>query len=168
MLKRMSSISTGCSLLIFIFFLSSCSIKNYEHTESKIVTIKTKKFKFSDIGYIRNSGDAVELEMFIAGNSAFKISINRLICTADGCMSKSKFNQEYLSATYPDEILQNIFLGKSIYNKMNLTRNDNGFEQKIHTQEVTIDYQVDSTQIDFKDSKNNILIKIKEINHGKS
>ncbi len=154
-------------LISLLLLFSSCSIKNYEHTQSKNVTFKTKKVKFSDIGYLRNTGNAVELELFVAGNSAFKVSIDRHICTEDGCMSKMQFNKEYLSATYPENILQNIFLGKSIYDGINIARNDNGFEQNIDTQQVKIHYSVDKNQIYFKDSKNNILIKIKEINHAK-
>jgi hypothetical protein len=153
--------------IAFVLIFSACSIKNYEHTQSKIVTIKTKNLKFSDIGYIRNSSDDVELELFEAGNSAFKVSIDTFICTNDGCMSKSSFNEEYLSENYPADILQNIILGKPIYNGKNLSRNAFGYEQNILTQEVNIHYQVNANQIYFKDSKNNILIKIKELNHGK-
>jgi hypothetical protein len=154
-------------LIAFVLFFSACSIKSYERTQSKIITIKTKSLKFSDIGYIRNSRDSLELELFEAGNSAFKVSIDNYICTNDGCMSKSSFNEEYLSEDYPPDILQNIILGKPIYDANNLSRNDAGFEQNILTQEVNIHYQVDANQIYFKDSKNNILIKIKELNHVK-
>jgi len=65
--------------------------------------------KFSDIGYLRNSDDAIELELFIAGQVFQKIHINHLICVKEGCMSKRSFNEKYLNATYPENILQNIF-----------------------------------------------------------
>jgi len=154
-------------LIALVLVFSACSMKRYEHTQSKIVTIKTKNLKFSDIGYIRNSSDAVELELFEAGNLAFKVSIDNFICTNDGCMSKSSFNEEYLSEYYPQDILQNIILGKPVFDAKNVSRNDDGFEQNILTQEVDIHYQVDANGIYFKDKKNNILIKIKELNHVK-
>ena len=150
-------------LLLFIFIFSACSIKNYEHTQSKILIIKTKKFKYSDIGYIRSSGDALELELFVAGKPAFKVSIDTLVCTDEGCMSKTAFNEAYLNATYPDDIMQNIISGKSIYSGRNLAKTTGGFEQVLQTEDVNIKYSVDAKQIYFKDSKNNLIIKIKDI-----
>jgi len=79
-------------------------------------------------------------------------------------MSKSGFNEEYLNAVYPDELLQNILLGRKIYNGKNILKNSNGFKQDIQTKEVSIIYVVNSQQIYFKDRKNHILIKIKELN----
>lgn len=149
-------------IILGIFFLSACSIKNYEHTQSKIIIIKTKALKFADLGYVRHSGDAVELELFVAGKSVFKASINHLICTNDGCMSKAVFNAKYLHAKYPDSILQNILLSQAIYDGLHIEKNKDGFEQKIETKDVNIIYKVRSNTTYFKDIKNKILFKIKE------
>jgi len=145
-----------------LFFLSACSIKNYEHTSAKIVTIKSPKIKFSDIGYIRHTDDAIELELFFAGHVYKKIDMNRLICVDEGCMAKSSFNEAYLSKYYPVSLLQNIILGKKIYDGRNSLKQDDGFIQRIKTSEVNIKYIVNSREIYFKDSKNHILIKIKD------
>jgi hypothetical protein len=142
--------------------LSACSIKNYEQTQTKIIIMKTKLLRFSDLGYIRNSGEAVELELFVAGKSLFKASINTLVCTQDGCMSKSAFNEEYLNAAYPDSILQNILLSSSIYNGENRVQTEDGFEQNIVSSDVDIIYRVSHHETYFKDRKNKILFKIKE------
>lgn len=149
-------------LVIFTLFMSACSIKNYEHTQTKIIIIKSPKLKFADIGYLRNSSDAIELELFVAGKAIEKISINNLICIRSGCMSKSSFNQEYLNAAYEDDILQNILLGQAIFEGRNIQKTQNGFEQKIQNNEVFIDYSVNPHAISFKDKKNNILLKIKD------
>ena len=149
--------------LLLIFALSGCSIKNYEHTEAKIITIKSPKLRFSDIGYIRHTKDAIELELFVAGHVYQRIHINHLICVDEGCMSKSSFNAEYLSAFYPSSLLQNIILGKEIYNGKNSLKKDDGFIQSIKNSDVDIKYSVNSHQIYFKDRKNHILIKIKDI-----
>ncbi|ADN09883.1 hypothetical protein [Sulfurimonas autotrophica] len=151
-------------LVVFVLFLSACSIKNYEHTSAKIVIIKSPKIKFSDIGYVRHTKDAIELELFVAGHVYKRIHINHLICVDNGCMSKSSFNQEYLSGAYPSSLLQNIILAKEIYNGKNSLKQDDGFIQRIKTSDVTIKYIVNSREIYFKDMQNHILIKIKEVN----
>ena len=74
-------------LLIITLFLSACSIKNYEQTNAKIIIIKSPQLKFADLGFIRNSGDAVEIELFTAGKSVKKIELNHLICVDEGCMN---------------------------------------------------------------------------------
>ena len=151
-------------LLTFILFFSACSIKNYETTKTKIVIIKSPKLKFSDVGYIRNSNDAIELELFSAGVAIEKITINHLVCVnSGGCMSKSGFNEDYLSASYPSDILQNILLAKPIYDAKGMQKTDVGFEQYIKDKTVDIKYKVTKNVTFFKDRKNHIIIKIKDI-----
>lgn len=149
-------------LLVALLLLSACSIKNYEHTQTKIIIIKSPKIKFSDLGYIRNSDKAIELELFVAGTSVEKITINHLICTSEGCLTKQGFNQDYLNATYPSDILQNILLAKSIYDGKNRVQTVDGFEQNIKNKNVEIIYRVKSNSIYFKDKKNKIIFKIKD------
>jgi len=154
---------TKLFLVTLTFFLSACSIKNYEHTNSKLFIIKSPKIKFADIGYIRNSDKAIELELFLAGQAVEKITINHIICTSQGCMSKSGFNEDYLYKSYPTDIMQNILLGREIYKGKDKVRTRDGFEQQIKSQKVNIIYKVTSSQISFKDRKNRIIFKIKDI-----
>lgn len=151
-------------LLIFVLLFSACSTKHYEQTKTKLIVIKSPKLKFADVGYIRNTSDDIELELFSAGQSLQKININHLICVSDsGCMSKSSFNEEYLNASYPDDILQNILLSHVIYNGKNKTLTNDGFEQYIKDNNVNIIYRTNSKNIYFKDKQNGILLKIKDI-----
>jgi hypothetical protein len=79
------------------------------------------------------------------------------------CMGKKRFNQEVLSAFYPDEILDDIFRGKAIFNGVGVTKNSNGFTQKIIKEnKYNIDYSVLKNEIIFRDTINTILIKIKK------
>ena len=149
-------------LLIITLFFSACSIKSYEQTQTKIIIIKSPQIKFADLGYIRNSDDSIELELFSAGTSIQKISINYLICVNEGCMSKSGFNEAYLNKTYPSDILQNILLSKSIYDGKNMIKAKDGFLQKIKNNDVDITYRVTSNTTFFKDKKNKIIFKIKD------
>lgn len=151
-------------LITFLLLFNACSIHKYEQSEAKIIVIKTSKIKFADIGYLQHSNDALSLELFMAGKSIKTISINHLVCVDEGCMSRSTFNKEYLNATYPDKLLQNILLGKTIYNKENFHKNSDGFEQNIQNENVSIKYKVKNQEIFFKDRRNSIIFKIKDIN----
>ena len=150
-------------LIVFILLFSACSIKEYKHTKSKLIIIKSPKLKFADLGYIRNSGTAIELELFMAGKSIKKIEINKLICVDEGCMTRSGFNEDYLNYSYPDNLFQHIVLGLPIYDDFNLEKTNDGFIQKIKNENVDIKYKVNSKQIFFKDKKNKIIFKIKEL-----
>jgi len=151
-------------LLIFLFLFSACSIKDYKFTQTKIIVIKSPKIKFSDLGYIRNSADSIELELFVAGKAIEKISVNNLICVREGCMTKSGFNKEYLNVSYPDNTLQNILLAHPIYKSDNKTLTKDGFEQYIKDENVDIRYIVKKNSTFFKDVKNKIIFKIKDTN----
>lgn len=150
-------------LVFCIVLVTGCSIKNYEHTATKLITIKSKIFKFSDIGYIRHTQDAIELDLFMAGHIYKRIHINHMICVDEGCMNKKEFNKEYLSKAYPPSLLQNIILGKEIYKGKNRFKTDIGFIQQIKTSDVDIKYIVNFHDVYFKDRINHILVKIKDI-----
>lgn len=151
-------------LVALVLIFSACSVKDYKNTQSKIIIIKSPKIKFADLGYIRNSDKAIELELFIAGKSIKKISINHLVCVDEGCMSRSGFNEEYLHKSYPNDFMQNILLAKPIYDSINMVKTDSGFVQKIQNEDVNIKYKVDDKTTFFKDIKNNIIFKFKEMN----
>jgi len=150
-------------LLIFILFFTACSVKEYNTTQTKLVIIKSPKLKFGDIGYIRNTDNAIELELFSAGIAIDNITINHLICVSSGCLSKQSFNNEYLNSSYPNNLLQNILLAKPIYDAMGIIKNNDGFEQYIKNKNVDISYKVSSNTTFFKDRKNKIIFKIKDI-----
>ena len=149
--------------LVIAFLFSACSVKDYEQTQTKIIIIKSPKIKFADVGYIRNSDKTVELELFIAGKSIEKFTINHLICTSEGCMSKRGFNEEYLNRAYPDELLQNILLSHTIYDGKNFTKTEGGFVQHVKDEKVDIIYRVDLHVTYFKDRNNGIILKIKDL-----
>nr|WP_321267765.1 hypothetical protein [uncultured Sulfurimonas sp.] len=152
-------------LITFILLFSACSTKNYEITKTKVIIIKSPKIKFADIGYIRNTGKSIELELFVAGKMIEKITINHLICTSEGCMTKGGFNEDYLHESYPLGILQNIILGNAIYEGKNKTDLEDGFEQHIEDENVNIRYKVSKNVTFFKDMKNKIIFKFKDINN---
>ncbi|MGB5964291.1 MAG: hypothetical protein WBF77_09400 [Sulfurimonadaceae bacterium] len=148
---------------LLILLLSGCGARPFVQTDVATIILKTPKLKFADTGYVRSNDDLVALELFSAGQAVGKIEIENMVCVdGEGCMTKSSFNAEYLSAMYPDDILENILRSKPIFMGINLERTDEGFEQRIDDNVVDIRYTVREHQIYFKDRKNSVLIKIKK------
>lgn len=148
---------------LLILLLSGCGARPYVKTDVATIIMKTPKIKFADTGYVRSNNNLVALELFSAGQAVGKIEIENMICVeGKGCMTKSSFNAEYLSAMYPDDILENILRSKPIFMGINLEQTDEGFEQRIDDNVVDIRYTVREHQIYFKDRKNSVLIKIKK------
>lgn len=151
------------SIILLALSFSGCSVKSYETTETKIITFKTPKLRFNDLGYIRNSGEKIQVDLFSAGQAVERFEIETLICITDGCMSKSAFNKDYLSAAYPDDILQDILLGQEIFEGKEVKKSDDGFEQSLEDEKYMITYRVSSEEIYFKDRVSGILIRIKTV-----
>lgn len=149
--------------LAALLFLSGCGARPFVKTDVATIILKTPKLKFADTGYVRSNEDLVALELFSAGQAVGKIEIEDLVCVdGEGCMRKSSFNAEYLSADYPDSLMENILRSNPIYNGLNLVKDAHGFEQTISKNGVDIRYKVTDRQTYFKDRKNRVLIKIKK------
>jgi len=151
--------------VIFIFiFITGCALKPI-FTDSYLITLKTKKFKFNDFGIIKRYSDgSVEIKIYNAGVLIQDIKIDSKICSNDGCLLKEKFNKIYLSRFYPPELLKNVILGKPIFNSKNFIKKNSGFEQKIFRKNsLDIIYIVNNKEIYFKDKINKILIKVKRV-----
>jgi hypothetical protein len=147
----------------FILLLGGCTVKPFTHSDAATIILKSPKFKFADTGYLKSSDELVALELFSASQPVAKIEVARLICVEGaGCMCKSRFNTEYLSAKYPDDLLENILRSHPIYSGKNLIKNQQGFEQKIADEGVDIEYKITPMQIYFHDRANSVLIKIKK------
>lgn len=148
-------------LLLFVLLFASCGVKSYQHTQIKLVTIKSQKLKFSDVAYLRSGRDGLELELFVAGKSIEKITINTLICTKSGCVSKGGFNSEYLNESYDKDTLESILQGRPIFGSDGFVKNENGFRQNIISKEMV--YEVKQGSVVFRDDKNHIFISIKDV-----
>lgn len=149
--------------LVILLVLGGCGAKPFVKRDAATIIFKTPKIKFADAGYVRSNDDLVALELFTAGQAVGKFEIENLVCVdGEGCMRKSSFNAEYLSAFYPDTLMENVLRAKPIYEAQNLVNTSDGFEQTIEDENVAIVYKVTEEQIYFKDSKNRVLIKIKK------
>lgn len=153
--------STLWASLTLLLVMSGCGAKPFVQREAATIIFKTPKIRFADAGYVRSNEDRVVLELFSAGQAVGRFEIENLVCVeGEGCMRKSSFNAEYLSAFYPETLLENILRAKPIYNGQNIVKDPHGFQQSINDQEVDIIYRVSGRQTYFKDRKNSVLIKI--------
>lgn len=141
--------------------MGGCSSKHYSISEPKIITIKTPKLKFADMGYVRREGDAVEVEIFTAGVAVEKISIDSQVCVSSGCMSEEAFTKAYLYEGYPADTMRNILLGRDIFGGKGKSEMCNGtLYQYIRNDDMDFVYRRKSSEIYFRDHLNGIMIKI--------
>jgi hypothetical protein len=160
---------TRCTIRSFILWASvlllfgGCAVKEYTASEPKLFILKTKLLRFNDVGFIRKEGSAVQAELFSAGQAVERFEIDRLVCVTKGCLSKSAFNAEYLDESYPDDLMQNVLLGRPIFGGRGRVATGGGFEQHLEGTAYDIVYRVGPEQIYFKDRANRILIRISDL-----
>jgi len=142
------------------FFILGCAPKTYTLNESRFILIKSPLLKYADLGYIRANEDEVRADLFVVGNLVESIEISTLVCVNAGCLTKARFNREYLSASYPNDLLLNVLLGRPIFEKASLKLTDMGFRQELKSPDYNIIYKVENGDISFKDSHNRLKIKI--------
>jgi len=140
-----------------------CSLAPLDTKQTKIALIKSPKLKFQDIAYIQHNKDNIELELYSAGVAVGKIAIGYMVCTNEGCITKERFNQEFFGVNYPKDTLENILRAQPIFNGKNLQKKGTGFVQHIRGEGYDIIYKVSSFQTFFKDRKNHIIIKLKDL-----
>ena len=160
------NISRILLLLMISFFFSACAPKEYVKQNSAFIMFKTPTFKYADMGFIYENKDEIKVEIYGSGQALMTLEISEAsVCMSLlECMSKRSFNKEVLNSMYPEDILENIFRGKPIMYSEGLEKNRNGFTQKIvKSNKYNIDYSVFNNQILFRDTINDILIKVKRI-----
>ncbi|MDP3267290.1 MAG: hypothetical protein Q8M39_10735 [Sulfuricurvum sp.] len=147
-----------------ILFFGGCTANHYSISSPKVITIKTPKLKFSDTGYIRYEGDAVEVELFTAGLAVEKISIDEKVCVSAGCMSEETFTKEYLYEGYPKDTMRRILQGEPIFGGKGKDGTCGGaLFQFIRNDDMDIMYRRKGGEIFFKDRLNGLMIKINEL-----
>ncbi|MCX6072929.1 MAG: hypothetical protein NTY39_01240 [Campylobacterales bacterium] len=149
---------------LLLFLMGGCTTKQYTISEPKLITIKSPKLKFSDMGYIRYADDAVEVELFTAGVAVEKISIDRNVCVSAGCMREEAFNRDYLYEGYPSDTMRRILQNAPIFDGNNTSESCGGMKtQYIRNETMDIVYQRKTGEIYFKDRMNGLMIKIRDV-----
>jgi len=154
------------SLILFGLIFTACGTKEYVKQSSVFIVFKTPSFKHADLGFIYENSDEVKVEIYGSGQAlvSLEISQENICMSLLQCLPKQSFNREALSAFYPDDLLEDIFRGQKLFGGEGLTKTRNGFTQKIVKKDkYNIHYSVLNRQILFRDTMNDILIKVKRI-----
>jgi len=149
-----------------LIFFNACAQKQYMKQNSALIVFKTPTFKYADMGFIYENNDEVKVEIYGSGQAlmTLMISEDKICMSLLKCMGKETFNASILSKNYPKDILEEIFRAKPIFGGKKLEKNRNGFTQKIvNSNKYNIDYTVLNKQTLFRDTINDILIKVKRI-----
>ncbi|MCD6653964.1 MAG: hypothetical protein LT067_04245 [Sulfurovum sp.] len=151
--------------IIGIFFLGACAPKQYIKQNAALIIFKTPTFQYADLGFIYENEEETKVEIYSNAQPLMSLKIAKeTICMSFlKCMPKETFNQKVLSAYYPKDTLVHIFHGKPIFDQVGLEKNRNGFTQKITSpNKYEIIYSVLNDEIIFRDTINQILIKVKK------
>jgi hypothetical protein len=146
-----------------MLLVGGCAVREYTASEPKLFILKTKQLRFNDVGFVRRAGNAVQAELFSAGQAVERFEIDYNVCVTKGCLSKSAFNAEYLAENYPDDLMRNVLLGRPIFGGEGRVDTPEGFEQQLAGDGYEIRYRVEAHEIYFKDQANHILIKIRDL-----
>ena len=153
----------GMTILAVILFLSGCTEPQPQRTQSALIVWKSSSFRYADMGFISDDGRTLKVEIYGSGTALMRLKIGeQSICMSQfECMSKDNFNRKLLSPHYPGDTLENIFRGKPIFSRAGLRQKRNGFTQKIKkNQAYQIEYSVLNNQTVFRDTINQIVIKV--------
>ncbi len=130
------------------------------------VTMKTKKFAFSDTGFLNRYDNLLNLQVFTMGELTLDLVVyldKDEICTGTLCNDKHGFNQTFLTGAYPDTLIENVLQSKPIFRGRGLKKMTKGFVQKIVTRNYAIKYKIWPGNVYFKDVKNGIIIKLRKL-----
>jgi hypothetical protein len=143
--------------------LSQGETLSKSNSNSYVTTFKTKKFSFSDAGFMRQENGVIDLQILALGKPLLKMKIADDVCVDHYCRTKQEFNANYLSSDYPYDLINNVLTSQPIFGGENLKRTSNGFMQRIQSPLYDIKYKIAPGSIYFKDMKNKIIIKLREL-----
>ncbi len=139
---------------LLLFFMSGCSQKYFNLTKKKEVSkssyivFKTKKTRFAGTGFYKDTPEYVQLQIYSTGVPLANLKFYKkkdLICEGIKCNKRRWFTDRFLSPSYPKDLIIKIMT-----------------KQPISLKSKDIKYSTDNG-IYFKDRKNRILIKIKDL-----
>jgi hypothetical protein len=149
---------------LLVVLISGCSSHHFTISQPKLITLKTPKIKYSDMGYLRYDNDAVQVELFTAGVSIEKITLDNDVCVSAGCMNEERFVKEYLNPAYPSDTMRKITQNMDIFGGEGKRESCGGnIYQYIRNDAMDIVYKRTAGEIYFKDRLNNLLIRIEDV-----
>ena len=150
-------------LILMVLLFVGCSIKQPIMSTPVAFVFKTQKIRISATGFLKKEHKSLLLQGYLAGHALFVLRVGKRVCMNGKCMSYAQFNRNFLSPSYPAMMIKNILAKKPLFEGENLIKRVDGFIQSFTNSSFDIIYKVSIKKVYFKDRKNHILIKIKEI-----
>lgn len=152
-------------VMIFIILLfSGCATKiPIISSDTYLVTIKNKQMALSDTGFLNYGKDYINVQIFSAGAVLFNLEVQENVCLDGRCTSRMEFNKRFFEYPHYEAMINDILEMKPLYDGKNKVTIEGGFEQELDLLGSYISYKVQGKSLSFKDSKNGILIKLKEL-----
>jgi len=151
-------------LVIVTVFFVGCSQKVlFNSSTPYYVVMKNAQIAVADTGFIKKDENRLNLQLFSASTPIFDLHVEDNVCIGYTCVSKKRFNIEFFGVSHYDSFLEDLLNLRPIYDKKNLKKTTDGFEQKIKTGKFDITYKVEGGNLYFKDRQNEILIKLREL-----
>jgi hypothetical protein len=150
--------------LVAILFFTGCAYKTpYTSSKPYYIVIKNSQIAVADTGFIKRDESRFNLQLFSASTPIFDLHVDDDVCLDYACLSKKSFNVEFFGVSHYDSFIDELFNFQPIYSKKNLKKSEVGFEQKLKSKSYDITYKIENGNLYFKDTKNSVLIKIKEL-----
>jgi hypothetical protein len=132
--------------------------------EGVFVVWKTPGMKYADQGFLYHEGRKQRLEIYASGQAVMQLTVSPTqVCSGALCMNKKQFNLRFLSPHYPETLLEHLLEGEPIFGGEGMVKKDNGFTQRIKKAGAyDIEYSVLNGSVVFRDTINDILIKIQK------
>lgn len=151
-------------MIFSILLLSGCATKiPIISSDTYLITIKNKQMALSDTGFLNHGKDYVNVQIFSAGAVLFNLEAQENICLDGRCTSRTEFNKLFFEHLHYEAMINDILEMKPLYNGKNKVSIEGGFEQELDLPNSYISYKVQNKSLIFRDSKNGILIKLKEL-----
>ena len=151
-------------MIVMILLLSGCATKTpIISSDTYLITIKNKQMAVSDTGFLNHGKDYVNVEIFSAGAVLFNLEVQDDVCLEGRCTSRIEFNKLFFEYPHYEAMINDVLEMKPLYDGKNKVTIEGGFEQELDLLGSYISYKVQGKSLSFKDSKNGILIKLKEL-----
>jgi len=151
-------------LLVFALCFTGCAYKiPYSSSKSYFIVLKNTQIALADTGFIKQDDSRLNLQLFSAGVPIFDLHVNQNICIDYVCLKREIFNTKFFGYRHYKQFIDDLFHMQPLYDKKNLIKTQDGFEQTLKTDNYDISYKINNNNLYFKDRKNNILIKLKEL-----
>lgn len=151
-------------MIFIILLLSGCATKiPIISSDTYLITIKNKQMALSDTGFLNHGKDYINVQIFSAGAVLFNLEVQENVCLDGRCTSRMEFNKLFFEYPHYEAMINDILEMKPLYDGENKVTIEGGFEQELDLLGSYISYKVQGKSLSFKDSKNGILIKLKEL-----